>query len=73
MDVFVFFFIIMILIYIPVIINTIRNYNNMINDKFMYLKTKISNLENEFKAYKKQTKHKKQTKQTKQTKHKKQK
>jgi putative effector of murein hydrolase LrgA (UPF0299 family) len=43
----------MVILFIPVIVKIIRQYNNMINEKFLYLKSRITNLENEFKKSKK--------------------
>jgi len=53
MNIFTLFFITMVILFIPVIVKIIRQYNNMINEKFLYLKSRITNLENEFKKSKK--------------------
>ena len=59
MNIFTLFFIIMAILFIPVLIKVMRQYNNMINEKFTYLKSRISNLENEFKKSKNGKKKKK--------------
>jgi len=56
MNIFTLFFIIITILFIPVLIKVIRQYNNMINEKFLYLKTRISNLENDIKNIKRKKK-----------------
>jgi hypothetical protein len=46
----------MAILFIPVLIKVLRQYNNMINEKFLYLKSRISNLENDIKNIKRKKK-----------------
>ena len=46
----------MVILFIPVIVKIIRQYNNMINEKILYLKSRITNLENDIKNIKRKKK-----------------